>query len=126
MRVGKSQYKTKALPIEVVEETPESSGGQQAVQEMCIRDRVRGGGRRAPTVRQPEVRPRGRTARHELHRGGGGVMPPFPIGKPRRSVASALRRISEMLPPPSRICGKAETACFHVGLNVLLAACLSA
>ena len=32
VRVGKSQYKTKALPIEVVEETPESSGGQQAVQ----------------------------------------------------------------------------------------------
>ena len=29
VRVGKSQYKTKALPIEVVEETPESSGGQQ-------------------------------------------------------------------------------------------------
>ena len=32
VRVGKSQYKTKALPIEVVEETPEGSGGQQAVQ----------------------------------------------------------------------------------------------
>ena len=32
VRVGKSQYKTKELPIEVVEETPESSGGQQAVQ----------------------------------------------------------------------------------------------
>ena len=31
VRVGKSQYKTKALPIEVVEETPESSG-EQAVQ----------------------------------------------------------------------------------------------
>ena len=29
-------------------------------------------------------------------------------------------------PPPSRICGKAETACFHVGLNVLLSACRSA
>lgn len=37
----------------------------------------------------------------------------------------AFRRISEM-PPPSRICGKAETACFHVGLNVLLSACRSA
>ena len=60
---------------------------------------VRGGGHREPPVRQPEVRPRGRTARHELHRGGGGVMPPFPIGKPRRSVASAFRRISEMPPP---------------------------
>ena len=61
----------------------------------------------------------------ELHRGRGGVTPPFPIGKPRRSVASAFRRISEM-PPPSRICGKAATACFHVGLNVLLSACRSA
>ena len=35
----------------------------------------------------------------ELHRGRGGVTPPFPIGKPRRSVASAFRRISEMPPP---------------------------
>ena len=32
VRVGKSEYKTKALPIEVVDEVPSGSGGKQAAQ----------------------------------------------------------------------------------------------